>query len=445
MFYLVKRFGGFADDWKNDANDVPTSFVRKVEKIQLSPSYADEKTSPTRYRENPPSYIFPKEPIKDVKSAHKYKESYDKPYRKQLSTEDDPPIIIIKPKESDKRYREPVKSKEDERKVSGGLLRQQSERYRQATERFDYSKFDHRQYGPAPNFETYDKYERENLTDRQKYREIVEGKKYQKHSDDPPLKLRLNDYGKDERDYSPERVRTLQRKSKSSGRFDHRDGSKSKMSEEFADRNPYREPESLPYRQSIESMMKSPIMKYKSRVAYERRSPTPPICTDKYCREAIPSRKQSNRSSNRRVEHERDLYIKDQSPMSTMKKTSPKDRFQDAKEKFQAMEKIRIQQESKPALSVRRSEPSRYEKDYRNSYSPEPRYHAQNEWSSEEEFAPNVREYRAPDRHYHQRERMAPAKSLGNLAKGYRHSYAEPMKYLNCNRVGLAAISLDPY
>lgn len=386
----------------------------------------------------------------------KYKDKHEKPsYRKQISNDEDLPIVVKKQvkdnyvhEASKKHFIEPVKVKghiEDERKMNGGLMRQQSERYRQATDRVDHSKFAHPQ-----SYESYDKYERENLTDRQKYREILESKKYQKHQIEPPrLEMhRLNDYRSDKtRDLSPENVRTLQRKTKVSERFEPQethghDRNKHKIPEEFIERNPYRQPDSLPYRESIESMMKSPVMKYKSRTAYDRSPPHEMYPIDPHAPRQPSGRKYSNNQ-------ERDLYIKDSSPMSTMKKTSPKDRFQDAKEKFQAMEKIRLQQEVKPSLGVRRSEPSRYEKDYRQSYSPEPRYHVQNDWSSEEEFAPNVREYREVQgqqrQHHHQHPSqqrfMAPAKSLGNLAKGYRHSYAEPMKY--CNRVGLAAI--EPY
>lgn len=378
-------------------------------------------------------------------------------HRKQISNEDDPIVISKQLKEnynhdSTKIHyreppREPIKAKahiDDERKVGSGLMKQQSERYRQqATDRVDYARKDHRNYGPAPSFESYDKYDRENLTDRQKYREILETKKYQKRSDDSPVRHgahRMSEYRREKREVSPEPVRTTQRKS---DRYEAHEvpveRSKHKASEEFIERNPYRESESLPYRQSIESMMKSPVMKYKSRTPYERRSPSP--TGDLYRRDL---RMQSNRnfsSSGRRLDHERD-YVKDSSPMSTMKRTSPKDRFQDAKEKFQAMEKIRLQQEAKPVLNLRRPEPTRYDKDYRQPYSPEPRYHTQNEWSSEEELPPRARDFREVQAqrppHYHQQPRLAAAKSLGNLAKGYRHSYAEPLKY--CNRVGLAAI-----
>lgn len=344
-------------------------------------------------------------------------------YRKQMH-EDDQPIIAKKQVKDNyihdlkqKHFAEPMEEKfiKDDRKINGGgLMRQQSERYRHATDR-GHTKFMMSQ--------SYDNYERENLTDRQKYREIIETKKYEKISDSPPRHemYRKSNGRDDKRDYSPENTRTIQRKSKV-GNDNHGHAG-----------NPYREPESLPYRESIESMMKSPVMKYKSRHGYETRSSP----QENYPVDAHAQRRSS-----------RDLYIKDSSPMSTMKRTSPKDRFQDAKEKFQAMDKLRMQKE-KESMNVRRSEPDRRrdDKDYRQSYSPEPRYHIQNEWSSEEEFSPNVREYNMRDlrghqRHHQQQQRMvAPAKSLGNLAKGYRHSYAEPMKY--CNRVGLAAI--EPY
>lgn len=396
-----------------------------MEKVHIS----DEKMSPTRYRENPPSYIFPKEPLNDYKVMQKYKE---KSYHR---IEEDQPIIMKKQINHDimkKSYMEPVK---DERKHQGGLMRQQSERYRQATDRIEtkYVKNDRGKYDHERNFER-EHYERENLTDRQKYREIVENKKY-RNEHDAPMRVemhRLNDYKKDERDYPDElHTRTIQRKS----------SRKQKVSEDFSERNPYREPDSLPYRQSIESMMKSPVMKYKSKTAYERRSPSP---NNEYLHVQRNGRSYNNVPA-RRMDQDLAHYVKDSSPMSTMKKTSPKDRFQDAKEKFQAMEKIRLK-DAKP-LGVRRSEPMRYEKDYRHEYSPEPRsYNQQNDWSSEEEFAPKLRDYReVQPRHRDDRDMraMVPAKSLGNLVnvKGYRHSYAEPMKY--CNRVGLAAI--EPY
>lgn len=440
------------DEWKHEGrDDGPSRYIRKIDKIKISPSYGNEKLSPTRYRDNPPSYIFPKEPSNDFKGIQKFMEK--SLYRKQVSHEEDPPIVVKKQvkdsyihESTKKHYPEPVKAKghiEDDRKINGGLMRQQSERYRHATDRMDHSKYTHSQ-----SYESYDKHERENLTDRQKYREIVESKKYHKHPQEPPRHEihRSSDYRNAPREYSPEHVRTIQRNSKSSEPPEKHvhERNKHKVPEDYIERNPYREPDSLPYHESIENMMKSPVMKYKSRVAYERSPSQEMYPIDQH---AHGQRKQSSRKFSNSLNQEREVYIKESSPMSTMKRTSPKDRFQDAKEKFQAMDKIRLQQESRPLVNVRRSEPSRYEKDYRPSYSPEPRYHAQNEWSSEEEFAPNVREYREvkahQHRHQHQQRYMAPAKSLGNLTKGYRHSYAEPTGLKYCNRVGLAAI--EPY
>lgn len=441
-----------SDEWKHEGrDDGPTSYIRKVDKMKISASYNDEKLSPTRYRDNPPSYIFPKEPSKEFKGIQQFMEK--SLYRKQTSQEEDPPIVVKKQvKESyihesaKKQYQEPMKMKghiEDDRKINGGLMRQQSERYRHATDRVDHSKYTHSQ-----SYESYEKHERENLTDRQKYREIVENKKFHKHPQEASRNEmpRASEYRNESRDYSPERLRTIQRKSKSSDRFEPsekhaHERNKHMAPEDYVERNPYREPQSIPYHESIENMMKSPVMKYKARPAYER-SPS----QEKYSQEmtqAHDPRMQSSRKFSNSLKQEREVYIKESSPMSTMKRSSPKDRFQDAKEKFQAMEKIRLQQESRQVLNVRRSEPMRYEKEYR---SPEPRYHAQQEWSSEEEFAPNVREYRdmkAHQRHQQKQRYMTPAKSLGNLTKGYRHSYAEPTALKYCNRVGLAAI--EPY
>lgn len=411
----------FADDWKHEGRD---GFNRKVEKV--SPTF-DEKLSPTRYRDNPPSYIFPKEPSREFKAA---KQMLEKSYR---GHEVDQPIVAAKKQvkadyihENKKHFVEPTKPKahvEDDRRINSGFMRQQSERYRDVV--------DHR------HSQNYEKYERENLTDRQKYREIMKNEKYQKH--EPMMRGEVH---RSKRDSSPEHVRTIQRKSQE--RYEvHEERSKHKIPDGYKDRNPYRQPDSLPYRESIENMLRSPDMKYKSRIPYERSPPREAYQVDPHAQ-----RKPSNRNYSNQ---DRDLYIKDSSPMSTMKKTSPKDRFQDAKEKFQAMDKIRLQQEMKPSLGVRRSEPPRYEKDYRQSYSPEPRYHHHNEWSSEEEFAPNMRDYRDHQSHQQYRQQklqqqqriMVPAKSLGNLAKGYRHSYAEPIKYCGIGRVGLAAI--EPY
>lgn len=148
--------------------------------------------------------------------------------------------------------------------------------------------------------------------------------------------------------------------------------------ERYLEMNPYKEADSLPYQQS----------------------------NDMFCRGF--HRKSANGSR-----------VREPSPvLSTMKRTSPKDRFINAKEKFQAIDK----RQEYP----RRSDA--YQRQIRQSYSPK-RHSNYNELSSDED-------YREP-----QVTKLIPAKSLGNLASRSRHSYAEPMNFFNCNRVGLARIT----
>jgi hypothetical protein len=358
-----------------------------MERMHIS----EEKKSPSRYR-NPPSYIFPKDSENNrAMSKHKEKSYHDHQQN----------IAKSQSYEGKKRYIEPIKDLK-KNLHSGGLMRQQSERYRQGIDRIEYSINEYKKYNEK------DQYERENLTDRQKYREIIENKKYRNAQDVRRAEVhQINDYKRDNRDYTSEDqfIRTIQRKPKMEN---YEPIEPSRNINEY--RNPYREPESLPYRQSIESMIKSPVLKYKSKNAYKRRSPSP------------------NEYHGKRSGRVYASVQKDSSPMSTMKRTSPKDRFQDAKEKFQAMEKIRLKEGG-------RLEQTRYGNNFSRDYSPEP---IQQHWSSDddEDFAPKNSDFRES--------KTRPSKSMGNLVnvKGYRHSYAEPnLKY--CNRVGLAAI--DPY
>ncbi|ETN63318.1 hypothetical protein AND_004968 [Anopheles darlingi] len=195
------------------------------------------------------------------------------------------------------------------------------------------------------------------------------------------------------------------------------------------------------------------------------------------------------------VPRKKSVEIRTSSPESTMHRISPKDRFQTAKEKFQQMERERHEQErleqerlererllhSKRTVEVHASAiPAR-----RGSLEPTAvSSHDSNGWSSpdeeeeeeedEEEDLPHTRggrgsnggssdrrgpvSYRelSPAERYPglDREppppgrggRMMPAKSLSNLVKGYRHSYAEPRPppvSRSSGRVGLAAV--NPY
>lgn len=386
-------------------------------------------------------------------------------------------------------------------------------------------------------YEREREYHHENLTDRQKYRESIEKQLYQDSSPSPPSVRHVMYRGdqssppRQPRDYSPDKNKTFNRPAKhgeqrfsySNREFYEENQHKHKIENvekvrsryhevssphksyhnDYVDRNPYREPESIPYRESIEKMMKSPVMRYKSfedprytpqsfdkydngvqnHVKYktpivEKRfesSPSPPIVErERHRVEIVPRRDEVPRHrdessrhreeikgyreeickypTNRRPEKEKKVHLEPMTPDSTMKKVSPKDRFQDAKEKFQAMERVRLS-EQKKVVSVRRSEP------IRDEYSPQS-YSSQSQnisgWSSEDDLPPRFNEYRELPQgqrypgldKYHQvptlernHHRIVQAKSLSNLTKGYRHSYAEPIKY--CGRVGLAAV--NPY
>lgn len=279
--------------------------------------------------------------------------------------------------------------------------------------------------------------------------------------------------------------------------------------EYYFERNPYREQESQPYRESMEKMIKSPVMRYNS---YD----DPPYVEEE------------QRSSRSRPSYEYQQHQQPQQPrrypgespvrgtrtdemmrgdMSKLK-VSPQDRFRDAKEKFQKMEKVRGHAEpvhypppqNHPAAAMPRrphegmskapqmNGPPPMKRDpndrmvgnmnslHRNRMSsnglPPPHQQPRSngggggnrrtEWSSEEDTDRDrehamMRErqrngggggyrelgpadcFQGPDGG-----RLAPAKSLGNLVKGYRHSYAEPHNMMSrSGRVGLAAV--NPY
>uniref|UniRef100_A0A182J844 Uncharacterized protein n=1 Tax=Anopheles atroparvus TaxID=41427 RepID=A0A182J844_ANOAO len=178
------------------------------------------------------------------------------------------------------------------------------------------------------------------------------------------------------------------------------------------------------------------------------------------------------------------VEIRTSSPESTMHRISPKDRFQTAKEKFQQMERERHEQERleqerlerERMLHSKRAVEHVVVQGRRGSLEPAAvSSHESNGWSSEEDELPPrglptrsngstggvptmgsmghgyrelTAEERFPglDREPNAARRMMPAKSLTNLVKGYRHSYAEPRPppvSRSSGRVGLAAV--NPY
>jgi hypothetical protein len=529
------------DDWNNENREPiitlqqSTNAARRISKSKEL--YVEERLSATRYRDNPPTYIYPKEPQDDIKKFHRSNSrEEEKSQESSNSREEEVKPIITKPPPKDKRFSYVLSNEDDfidnrkyefngynqkppvyvdeDRKRSSAIIRQQSERYpsNDVTQRTRIHAASYQQqYNPKSR-------DFENLTDRQKFKELAEKQKYH-DSPSPPSARHVMYRGdveivmeKPRKEYSPERVKTIQRQPKRQERYyqdaneyyddensnkieyhpTHNEKLKSRYREmspprhghaQYLDRNPYREPESLPYRESIEKMMKSPVMRYRSfqqepfenirntppqehhHVKYKNpivdRSPSPTFIRtmerERYHVEVIPPRYHDEPivkyPTAKRPDKEKRVHIESISPESTMKKVSPKERFQDAKEKFQAMERIRLH-EQKQSDGYRRSDPNRREMmDHHRSYSPT-NHVGQNGWSSEDDLPARLQEYRemSHDKRYPGLDkfsnqqaripRMAPAKSLGNITKGgYRHSYAEPLKY--CSRVGLAAI--NPY
>lgn len=317
------------------------------------------------------------------------------------------------------------------------------------------------------------------------------------------------------------------------GGYDHGSPPTTTTNSSSAERNPYKEPESKPYRESIEKMLKSPVMRYKSfddstryeekptteRIRYSSssndrtRDKSPEQLTSRYHQHhnkepvsryrddhhhhqryqmeeqqqqqslSRPSQQQQQQPQRRRQPEDR------QNLAPEMIKISSKDRFQDAKEKFQAMERERLRIAEQNKLIRKNSlEPIGRRGSLESPITPIRQYSEQNSrdgWSSDEEplprttavvnqsryrEIPTIDRYPGLDRHehvhsHHQQQpqpssrSIAPSKSLGNLVKGYRHSYAEPqipasvavqMQSRNNNplprgsgRVGLAAV--NPY
>lgn len=291
--------------------------------------------------------------------------------------------------------------------------------------------------------------------------------------------------------------------------------------EYYFERNPYREQESQPYRESMEKMLKSPVMRYNS-------FDEPPTYVEEEKRSGGSHRSRPSYEYQQSTQHRRypgdapavrggrneEKMIGELSKLQV----SPQDRFRDARDKFQKMEKVRGHVEpvhyapppappthqvgvmprrsqegqAKPPPSSQGPQMKRDSNDrmignmnslHRNRMSsnghapqqpPQMRSNGNGnrrlpEWSSEED-TDREREH-AMMREMHQgprngkggaayRElgpgdrfpgldrpdggRLAPAKSLGNLVKGYRHSYAEPHNMMTrSGRVGLAAV--NPY
>jgi hypothetical protein len=202
----------------------------------------------------------------------------------------------------------------------------------------------------------------------------------------------------------------------------------------FSDRNPYREPDNLFYHESVENMMKSPLLNnFANRKQYHDNNGGD---NDEqyHLRESGRRKLLQQQPLPRQGDYEPENSRKSthSAPESTLRKASAKERFMNAKEKFQAM-----------------AERNRYD-EIHSHHTPVKDHRLPEKCPSDVCSECSLDENSSPcedsdcskrnNRNFYRQSFLT--KSLGNLTKGgYRHSVALPdMSYKYCNRVGLAAI-----
>lgn len=202
----------------------------------------------------------------------------------------------------------------------------------------------------------------------------------------------------------------------------------------FSDRNPYKEPDNLFYVESVENMMKSPLLNnFANRKQYHddnRGDNDEQYHLRESGRRKLLLQQQQARQGDYELENSRKSTFS--APESTLRKTSAKERFMNAKEKFQAMAEKNRYDDIHPHHSTT--------KDYR--LSDKCPSDVCSECSLDENSSPCEDSDCSKRNNLNFYRQSFLTKSLGNLTKGgYRHSVALPdMSYKYCNRVGLAAI-----
>lgn len=141
-----------------------------------------------------------------------------------------------------------------------------------------------------------------------------------------------------------------------------------------SERNPYREPESIPYIQSMEKMMKSSAMRYKS---FE--GPTEPAAEEMHSKVSQRSKSYPKHSDGREYNYPRGNRS-DYAP-SASSSITPKDRFKDAKDKFRAMERTGSRHDL-----VEEKDGFDYKLKRRGSIEPKDGARVYEEWSDEERY-----------------------------------------------------------
>ncbi|XP_055642097.1 zinc finger CCCH domain-containing protein 13 [Toxorhynchites rutilus septentrionalis] len=500
------------EEWVND-QETAFAISSHQHTNRHNEQYAEEPLNGTsRYCEPHSSYIYPNPRLEHHSNFQRtYNQEEDHSLRGSMNSREEEKVkpIIMKPPPLQSRFQDAFRNDDyivedrknkitiDEKRYDREDICRRSnhfDRYNEndREEPFSYTK--PTMAGRHHDGHEHEKgYYRENLTDRQKYREIIS--ESSKYCEEPIRKVGYKD---DYREYSPERTRMnkysppyddhrdfkierdFRDRSKSSSNKERRYISDESPEERFkggySERKPYKDNEPIPNRESKENNNKTPLTRYKSDETENNRK-----YDDQWKREhayhedrasianypnMAPRYREDMRKSpvmKKADGRSKTVEIKTNSPESTIRRISPKDRFQTAKEKFQQMERERHEQD--------RAERERQEREQvihakrvmeaprRSSIEPiVVSSHESADCSSDEDIPPrgaprssNNGGYREqiPNERYtglERESRMVPAKSLSNLNRGYRHSYAEPRAppvSRSSGRVGLAAV--NPY
>lgn len=474
----------------------------------------------------PPSYLYPRDQKTPSRSANNQYKSNDQnrsnrsanreePIRPRSQSREEEKIkpIIIRPPNFESKFKNILDERrfgeEDDypRAVPIGKFEQEKKRldrtFRQAEGQekryFEKERSQDRYYRddePISDIQRYNdkKAEKENLTDKQKFREsLIEQQKSSRYRD------RYSDQGQEyyqqqktsQRQTHPEAFDNNKYTSKSKPKFENTDrngykgeatiertnyrnkATDKKLARVYSEKsalgydshNSYKEADSLPYRDNMDRIVKSPVIRYNS---FDESTFGDMMASDEHRsreRDAIfvqqekirqAARYHSGESPSRYPERDefsvsrrRIIEQRDRSP-ETVLRISPKDRFHNAREKFQAIERERSYHDL--GSHIRRTEPRRNSLERNGNVIVQHRYDNRKiDWSSDEE---QHMSRRAVPTSYHDVDSFEPmppssralgaAKSLGNLVKGYRHSYAEPIARQmprNSGRVGLAAVN----
>lgn len=204
-------------------------------------------------------------------------------------------------------------------------------------------------------------------------------------------------------------------------------------SNKFSHRNPYREPDNHFYHESVENMMKSPLLNnFTNRKQYRG-------ANDEVNDEQYHLRKQQQQNQQKQQQRQGDYELENgrkatthSAPESSLRKTSAKERFMNAKEKFQAMAETRNRYEDIHPHSI---------KEHRHMAEKCPS-DVCSDCSLDDNSSPCEDSDCSKRNNLNFYRQSQLTKSLGNLTRGgYRHSVALPdINYKYCNRVGLAAI-----